>query len=520
MSRGRVLWVLWLLSCSLIGSTAAAKGSPTGRAPLTSPAPATLSHVLGSDSSDVAGRKYSDTFLPLREDVRTFERDPNNRYTYCIRNVATYECPSYGSDGTLRRRQHKKTAYGTGFAYQVEGDETRLLTNEHVVSWPFVTDAEHPVDDVPTGCKLVTQKLAIVDNEDDEYEADDIPLRRVIEDRALDAAVLRAKGKLRLLPYHLGRSSALSIGDVVIVRGFPLGVFAAYNTGKVINTRDEDQYKHWDHADFIVDAQLSSGNSGSPVLALNRKSGEYELVGMFHASYTRASSLNAVIAIDQIRELMFTLKRSARSQAALANEPLATEQEMRIRMQGALADPHFVPYLSFGPLVVHLQAVGDRLMFEIFGKSFPLDDRRVAVLIDEPAEGGRGRLRQIWMGNDRGYRAYALSELDGESTTMLRRLLHRLYALGHATVSYRKLNSRSTESRDALQARSALQRGLSRTAAQDADTAAQLLELAGDKAPPTNEAAVSLPDMMSQVEQRPSLANAPVTNTKTETRAN
>jgi len=114
---------------------------------------------------------------------------------------------------------------------------------------------------VPLGCKLIKQKLSIVDNEEDEYDGDDIQLTRVADDRALDVAVVRAKGKLRVLPYRLGRSASLNAGDVVIVRGFPLGVFQAYNTGKIINTQDYDQYKHWEHVDFIVDAQLSRSGS-------------------------------------------------------------------------------------------------------------------------------------------------------------------------------------------------------------------------------------------------------------------
>lgn len=337
------------------------------------------------------GRLYADSFFPLREDVRAFERDPANRYTYWIRNVATYECLSYASDGSVRRRQHRKTAHGTGFAYQHDGKETRILTNEHVVFWPYVTDPEHREENVPLGCKLANQKLQIVDNEDDAYEGDDIALTRVIEDRALDVAVVRAKGKLGLLPYRIGRSSSLAIGNVVIVRGFPLGVFAAYNTGKIVNTLDEDRYKHWDHADFIVDAQLSSGNSGSPVLALNQKTGEYELVGVFHASYSRGSSLNAVISIEQLRELMFQLKRNKQLQAMPGIAPIS-DAERRARLLKVLADKYVVPYVGLGSLLVRIYAVRDSVLFEIFSKRFPLDDHRIAFLLDAPTADGAGTL--------------------------------------------------------------------------------------------------------------------------------
>lgn len=356
MYRTICLITLLSLLMDMQDAGARAAGGQTGSA-LAPPPTARREQAAATPPPTEEARYYADSFLPLRDDVRAFERDPANRYTYCIRNIATYECLSYASDGTVRRRQHRSTAHGTGFAYKLDGEETRILTNEHVVSWPFVTDAEHSVEDVPHGCKLVSQKLAIVDNDDDEYEADDIPLTRVIDDRALDVAVVRARGKRPLLPYRIGRSSELSAGDVVIVRGFPLGVFQAYNTGKIINTRDEDRFKHWDHTDFIVDAQLSSGNSGSPVLALNRKTGEYELVGVFHASYTRGRSLNAVIAIDQVRDLMLQLKRGTGPKARLLAEPLL-EPTQRGRLQAALAGQDFTPFIALGALVVRMHSPG------------------------------------------------------------------------------------------------------------------------------------------------------------------
>lgn len=255
-----ILFVAFLLT----GAAHSIRAEPTA-SPITAPAlslPPALPNPAPAEPAVAEGRYYSDTFMPLRDDVRTYERDPANRYTYCIRNVGTYECLSYGGDGIVHRQQYQTTAHGTGFAYQLDGDQTRLLTNEHVVAWPFVTDGGHRLEDVPLGCKLISQKLSIVDNDDDDYDADDIPLTRVLDDPALDVAVVRAKGKLRLLPYRVGRSAALSTGDVVVVRGFPLGVFQAYNTGTVINTYDHDLYHQWDHEDFIVDAQLSAGNSG------------------------------------------------------------------------------------------------------------------------------------------------------------------------------------------------------------------------------------------------------------------
>lgn len=495
---------------ALFGFLQNALAEPAVNVPVSAPLSTPAASTAESQTPSGEGRYYSDSFLPLRDDVRAFERDPDNRYTYCIRNVATYDCLNYGSDGAVRHHQHQRTVHGTGFAYQLDGEGTRLLTNEHVVYWPMVTDAQHRVDDVPSGCKLIKQKLSIVDNEDDEFDGDDIALTRVVDDRALDVAVVRAKSKLRLLPYRIGHSAALSTGDVVIVRGFPLGVFQAYNTGKIINTLDEDRYKHWDHVDFIVDAQLSNGNSGSPVLALNRKTGEYELVGVFHASYERASSLNAVIAIDQLRSLMFQLKREAKPQPRLGLQ-LLSETEQRARLQQALADKDFMPYVNLGSLLVRLHSIGDSLVFEVFTKTFPLDDYRLALFVDNPVSDGWGKLREVWFGNDRGYRSCDLQALDTDAAGALQRVLQRLYALAGSTLAYREATSRAPESRQAVEQRASLQRTLARAAAQDSELAQQLLELASEKSPTAAAPGLPLAAVFAQTQSPTRLATLAVT---------
>src|SRR5205814_156345 len=129
---------------------------------------------------------------------------------------------------------------------------------------------------VPVGCKKVSETLALVDDENDTYGRDDVALTRVVTDPQLDVAVLRARGDIPIMPWKIGRSSALTERNLVEVRGFPLGAFRATNIGKVISTHDHDEFGDWDHDDFVVDALLSAGNSGSPVLAISQATGEYE----------------------------------------------------------------------------------------------------------------------------------------------------------------------------------------------------------------------------------------------------
>jgi serine protease Do len=157
----------------------------------------------------IARGEYADSFQPLSEQVRAFERDPANRYTYCIRAPATFECLSYGAGGDIRHQQRRSVAHGTGFGFREQGGETMLLTNSHVITWPRVTDPRSSITDVPAGCKLVAENLQIVDNEQDDYSSDDIPPLRVGTDDELDAAVVKAKVKLRIIPYRIGRSLAV-----------------------------------------------------------------------------------------------------------------------------------------------------------------------------------------------------------------------------------------------------------------------------------------------------------------------
>src|SRR5437763_1654276 len=129
----------------------------------------------------------------------------------------------------------------------------------------------------------------------------------------LDAAILKANQRLTVLPYKVGKSAALRQGNAVIVRGFPLGVMQAVSSGKVVNPYDRDQEQGWDHVDFVIDALLSEGNSGSPVLAASCKSRELELVGVYHAGYKGHGALNVVVGIDQLIDFMHKKRRMPRA---------------------------------------------------------------------------------------------------------------------------------------------------------------------------------------------------------------
>lgn len=422
---------------------------------------------------------YADSLQPAKERVRAFERDPANRYTHCIRNVATYECPRYRGGGVVSREWRRAVLHGTAFAYRRDGGRSYLVTNHHVASFPPVTDAQHTTEDLPPGCRLASETLKIVDNEDDDYGADDLPLRLVAKDEALDVAVLTAEAELRLLPYPFGRSAALEPGDAVVVRGFPLGAFQAYNTGKVVNNHDVDDFKEWHHVDFIIDAPLSSGNSGSPVLALNRRTGGYELVGVFHASYVRGAALNAVVGIDQLREFLRTL----RSGTAGPAQPKAPSERQRAEVLAALRSPLRIPYIGLGDTVVGVRVQDEDLLFEVFSQRFPTSEERIAVFLDRPAPGVFGTLARVWFGNERGLKEQEPAALDEDAAAQVQTLHRRLQGLLATTLRLRQLGDEASGARQAIEERVALRRTLKRQEPADQDLAQVVIELAERLAP-------------------------------------
>lgn len=412
----------------LVTVVGARPGWPPGVSPakqLRSPAapqPASLlQQALSPAASPYCSGEYADDFAALSPAARAYDERSDKQYTYCVRTTAVYECLSYGVDGNLRRERRKAVAHGTAFAYRQLSGDTLLLTNEHVAEWPSVTDADHPIDGVPTGCKRVSDSLKIVDDESDAYDRDDIPLQRVVVDPQMDIAVLKSHTPLNIMPWKIGRSAALHERNVVQVRGFPLGAFKATSVGKVISAYDHDDDRDWDHDDFVVDALLSPGNSGSPVFAVSCKTGEFELVGVYHAGYTGGSALNVVVDIDQLRDLMFTLKRAARPKSEVATLDARSRSELYL-----LASQTPEPFFPFGSLTaVARPRIDGSIFFELMPREFPVKTVPLVVLEDLPPTSPTefGVLGRIWFGSPQGLKAYAHAALDSDTQAQLQHVL-------------------------------------------------------------------------------------------------
>jgi serine protease Do len=428
---------------------------------------------------------YADDLAQLAAQARELEQQS---YSFCVRNTATYECLSYDDGGEVRRTRRKATLHGTAFGYRHMGGDTLLMTNEHVAEWPPVTSRQHPVDGIPLGCKRVSEAIRIVDNEADSYETDDISLSRVVADPQLDAAVLRAHVALPILPWKVGRSGALRERNVVEVRGFPLGAFAATNVGKVISAHDHDDYKEWDHDDFVVDALLSSGNSGSPVLAVSCLTGEFELVGVYHAGYSEGSALNVVIAIDQLRDLMTTLKRTPRPHA---EPPVALDEPARATLaQGLAAEP--TPFFPFGPFTATIRLRADgALLFELFSREFPFKTYPILVFEDLAKTGAFGELGRTWLGSARGLRTIAPADLDADGQAQLTRVADAVVRDAIAFFSWRG-GTAATASRDQFEHFARQERSLGRTVESRRDLAQTMSDLADRFAPHGSDPVVAL----------------------------
>ncbi|MHB8417157.1 MAG: trypsin-like peptidase domain-containing protein [Myxococcales bacterium] len=387
--------------------------------------------------------RYSDALTSEDPKTEAFEQLPDHNYAYCVRDVATYEHVYYGADGKLRRSYLRSEIHGTGFALRTtkEGD-TILVTNGHVADQPDVTDDAHLVDGVPPGSRKVREVLKLVKNQDDDYEPGQLLATRILTDPPMDVAVLKVHRRLSLMPYQIGDSSQLRVGNAVVVRGYPLGAFAASNNGKVISVGQWDSERGWAHEDFVTDALLNQGNSGSPVFAISCRTGELELVGIYHAGYRDAAALNVVVAIDQIKNELETLKVPRRNSVRTVEVTPADRERLVSLLFAERAHSLLFPYAD-RTAAVELTDPG-RLRFAILSDTFPLSDAASLELWDDRTHDGFGTLNAV------GFRAAGaadtvpVSALDPAVHDHFDRLYADLWRQLMAVIDYRAVAARAS----------------------------------------------------------------------------
>ena len=419
------------------GGTSSAKVTKTpAKTPLAPPQPPPL-----------CDGDYADA-LPPEVASRVADESAKTGFVFAIRSIATYEHIYYGRDGKLHKQYLRAVAHGTGVAWKVLNGETYLVTNEHVASRPDVTDDDHAVEGIPPGSKKVREQLKIVKDESDDYEPGHIPLTKVMSDPPADIAVLKAKKILPLMPFRFGRSSALRAGNVVQVRGFPLGVFTALSSGKVVNPYARDSEKGWAHVDFVIDALLSAGNSGSPVFAISCRTGEPELVGIFHAGYTDAAALNVVVGIDQLKDELETFKVPKRDPAGLGAELTAADRDRMV--QALFAEPSHALTIPFGGRAARVTLVDpDTLRFSILTEDFPLLVQESMALVDH-AHAGLGTLAEVGLPVNDLVVDVPARELDPDARDHFEKLQDSLWRQLVSVIDYRALATKARASADAF----------------------------------------------------------------------
>src|SRR5438874_7117880 len=434
-SRMAVLLALALIAQVVPGAVSQAKGK--GKPPVKGPATPAPPPLCAGD--------YADALPP--EKATAILESAKEPFVFAVRNTATYEHVYYGRDGKLRRGYLRSLVHGTGFGYRIVNGETQRVTNEHVASQPDVTDDEHLVEGVPTGSKKVREQLKIVRDETDDYEPGHIVLAKVLSDPQADIAVLKARKQLGVMPYRIGRSSALRSGNLVQVRGFPLGAFQALNTGKVVNPMTLDTERGWNHADFMVDALLAAGNSGSPVFAVSCRSAEPELVGVYHAGYTDAAALNAVVAIDQLREELDTLKVPKRD-PGLHND-ITAQDRVRLVKQLSVEPTRSLTFPFGGRFVVVALADPQAIRFSILDDDYPLSTRESMALVDR-GQNGFGTLDSVVVPVDGQSTEAPVHVLEGDVREHFDKLYESLWRQVLGVADYRMRLAKGKLSADAF----------------------------------------------------------------------
>jgi serine protease Do len=222
----------------------------------------------------------------------------------------------------------------------------------------------------------------------------------------------------------------------------------------------------------VVDALLTSGGSGSPVLAVSCKTGELELVGIFHAHYNAASALNVVIGVDQVRDLMTTLQRSVRH----ADPVIALDAPARTHLVDAIRSSADPPFFPFGPLVASVAVRGDgELVFAVYPSDFPHVTRPLLVLEDAGAANAFGAIAHAYIG------LHPYAGTDADTQAILAKALDALRRDAIATLALR--SAPTPGSRDAYQKAAARRRSYDRMIDGQRDLAQSLDDLAGKAQP-------------------------------------
>jgi len=150
---------------------------------------------------------------------------------------------------------------------------------------------------------------------------EEIPATIVGMDRLTDTALLRIEADFPLIALPLGDSDALSVGEMVIAVGNPLGLNHSVTSGLVSAKERIVPGPETQLLDFLqTDSAISPGSSGGPLLNLRG-----EVVGINTAIASDAQSIGFAIPINTVKEVMplLIVNRTERGWFGVTARPLA-----------------------------------------------------------------------------------------------------------------------------------------------------------------------------------------------------
>ena len=191
-----------------------------------------------------------------------------------------------------------------------------------------------------------------------------------------------------------------------------------------------------------------------------------------------------MVAIDQVRDLMTTLKRSPKH----ADPVLALDGAARARVVdgGERDDP---PFFAFGSLVASVRARADgALVFAVYPERLPAHDPPAARDRRPPDDVGVfGTLGSVYVGGARGLQPYVLADADADSQAMIAHTLDLLRQDALAMFDYRSTTATPGSSRATYDHNERTKRAMTRTLEAQREASQAVVELASRPLPQASD---------------------------------
>jgi serine protease Do len=212
-------------------------------------------------------------------------------------------------------------------------------------------------------------------------------------------------------------------------------------------------------------------------------------VGVYHAGYIKGTALNAVVGIDQVRDVMSSLRPTPKTpEGAL---PLTQENRAKVV---AASRASTEPFFPCGSLTAAVRARDDgTVLYELHDRQFPLRPFPIVVLEDLAGNTGvYGAPGKAFFGNFRGLKGYSPADIDPATGAELSALLDAFRKGSLAALAVRSAERDANGSRVQFDRIAHLEKALQHASAgcqAPGETAAQLADKLG---PLPNEPAADL----------------------------